>query len=219
MIETLRDALRAHPHAALARETMVVSTRPRAHLEPVLRGLLALPFQQQLAFGAECVARVLATGGCDLAVLRGVRGLAAQAELRTTSCHAYPEPDPSALGEGLGAAVDALWSAAFRGVVRDLARDLDARDDVACQVLAAADRAAQAMADVTAEHDWQAARLAAALRGEVPPPALDYDPRETFRVGERLRHPRFGDGRVVEVRAGQVVVELAGERKTLAHAR
>ncbi len=75
-------------------------------------------------------------------------------------------------------------------------------------------------------HDWQRARLADYLldRGTAPaeeaePPLPTYSPRFTFGEGDRLRHPRFGEGVVRQASARQMEVEFEDGLRTLAQGR
>lgn len=49
-----------------------------------------------------------------------------------------------------------------------------------------------------------------------PPHA--YSMHEKFAVGDRIEHPKFGSGVVVEVRASKIDVKFGRELKTLIHA-
>ena|SRR5262245_577751 len=49
-------------------------------------------------------------------------------------------------------------------------------------------------------------------------PAHTYSMHEKFVVGDRIEHPKFGSGVVVEVRAGKIDVKFGRELKTLIHA-
>ncbi|MCI0337263.1 MAG: hypothetical protein L0226_06785 [Acidobacteria bacterium] len=49
-------------------------------------------------------------------------------------------------------------------------------------------------------------------------PSRTYSMQERFAVGDRLEHPKFGLGVVVEVRAGKIDVKFGREVKTLIHA-
>jgi hypothetical protein len=40
---------------------------------------------------------------------------------------------------------------------------------------------------------------------------------ERFAVGDRLEHPKFGTGLVVEVRSGKIDVKFGKEMKVLVH--
>jgi hypothetical protein len=51
-------------------------------------------------------------------------------------------------------------------------------------------------------------------------PLVPYSPKTVFGVGDRLSHPRFGDGCVEEVkRAGKVVVIFKDGERVLIHAQ
>lgn len=74
-----------------------------------------------------------------------------------------------------------------------------------------------AVAKTKAKAKKAAARKAAPIK-EPPPGAdiVDYSPKETFNVGQWVRHPKFGIGLVVE--SGQhVALEFPEGRKMLAH--
>ena len=46
-------------------------------------------------------------------------------------------------------------------------------------------------------------------------PARPYSMQERFKTGERIEHPKFGTGLVVEERAGKIDVKFGRELKTL----
>jgi hypothetical protein len=46
-------------------------------------------------------------------------------------------------------------------------------------------------------------------------PARAYSMQERFKVGDRIEHPKFGTGLVVEERAGKIDVKFGRELKTL----
>ena len=46
-------------------------------------------------------------------------------------------------------------------------------------------------------------------------PARDYSMQTRFRVGDRINHPKFGSGLVVEERPGKIDVKFGRELKTL----
>ena len=48
-------------------------------------------------------------------------------------------------------------------------------------------------------------------------PAKDYSMRERFRVGDRITHPRFGVGLVIDERSGKIDVRFGKEVRTLVH--
>ena len=222
MLEDLQSALQGTNPRPLRREVMVVSTRAGELIKPMIRGLLSLPYQEQLQFGCDCVARCLEAEGHPLTPLRVARGIAAQVKLKVTSAHGYRRTQVDEL-TGHSAKATACLRQALLGVPRDLARDLTAREEVVFAIFEALDHAAEAAnsehgPDPVAEHAWQAARLAKALRGELPPPAVYYHPQESFYEGERIRHPVFGDGWVVEVRFKKVDVDFCGTQRTLIHA-
>ncbi len=49
-------------------------------------------------------------------------------------------------------------------------------------------------------------------------PLRAYSMQERFSVGDRVEHPKFGLGLVVEVRSGKIDVKFGREVKTLIHA-
>jgi hypothetical protein len=49
-------------------------------------------------------------------------------------------------------------------------------------------------------------------------PLRAYSMQERFVAGDRVDHPKFGVGVVVEVRAGKIDVKFGREMKTLIHA-
>lgn len=49
-------------------------------------------------------------------------------------------------------------------------------------------------------------------------PARAYSPREVYAAGDRVAHPTFGQGNVVEVRQGKIDVRFGREMRTLLHA-
>jgi DNA-directed RNA polymerase subunit RPC12/RpoP len=53
---------------------------------------------------------------------------------------------------------------------------------------------------------------------EASGPPRTYSMQERFAVGDRVEHPKFGSGLVVEVRAGKIDVKFGRETKTLVHA-
>ncbi|MGE0887399.1 MAG: hypothetical protein AB7P14_28080 [Blastocatellales bacterium] len=57
---------------------------------------------------------------------------------------------------------------------------------------------------------------AAVVESSGPPRA--YSMQERFAVGDRLEHPRFGVGLVVDVRSSKIDVKFGKELKTLIHA-
>lgn len=48
---------------------------------------------------------------------------------------------------------------------------------------------------------------------------VDYSPAKTYEAGDRIRHPKFGLGKVLEVRGPTIDVEFDGETKKLVHGR
>jgi hypothetical protein len=48
-------------------------------------------------------------------------------------------------------------------------------------------------------------------------PARDYSMQTRFKVGDRINHPKFGTGLVVEERSGKIDVKFGREVKTLIH--
>ena len=49
-------------------------------------------------------------------------------------------------------------------------------------------------------------------------PAREYSMQSRFSVGDRISHPRFGIGTVVEKRAGKIDVKFGREMRVLIHA-
>jgi hypothetical protein len=49
-------------------------------------------------------------------------------------------------------------------------------------------------------------------------PPRAYSPRETYAAGDQIAHPKFGEGDVVEARAGKIDVRFGREMRTLLHA-
>src|SRR5262249_14204515 len=49
-------------------------------------------------------------------------------------------------------------------------------------------------------------------------PLRAYSMQEKFSIGDRVEHPKFGLGLVVEVRSGKIDVKFGRELKTLIHA-
>lgn len=49
-------------------------------------------------------------------------------------------------------------------------------------------------------------------------PAKDYSMQSRFRVGDRIAHPKFGLGLVVEQRPGKIDVKFGRELRILVHA-
>ena len=49
-------------------------------------------------------------------------------------------------------------------------------------------------------------------------PARAYSPRDVYAAGDIIIHPKFGDGSVVEARAGKIDVRFGRETRTLLHA-
>ena len=48
-------------------------------------------------------------------------------------------------------------------------------------------------------------------------PARAYSMQTRFKVGERIEHPKFGTGLIVEERSGKIDVKFGRELKTLIH--
>ena len=48
-------------------------------------------------------------------------------------------------------------------------------------------------------------------------PARDYAIQSRFKVGDRINHPKFGSGLVIEERSGKIDVKFGRELKTLIH--
>lgn len=78
-------------------------------------------------------------------------------------------------------------------------------------------------AGLAAPAQWELLRrtLAAWALGEdvLGPEARPYAPAERWAEGERMAHPRFGEGRVVRVLGDKVEVDFGGEARTLVHGR
>ena len=49
-------------------------------------------------------------------------------------------------------------------------------------------------------------------------PPRPYSMQERFAIGDRLEHPKFGSGVVMDVRSGKIDVKFGREMKTLVHA-
>ncbi len=49
-------------------------------------------------------------------------------------------------------------------------------------------------------------------------PPRPYSMQERFAIGDRLEHPKFGSGIVMDVRSGKIDVKFGREMKTLVHA-
>jgi len=49
-------------------------------------------------------------------------------------------------------------------------------------------------------------------------PARDYSMQVRFRVGERISHPKFGLGTVIDERSGKIDVRFGKDVRTLIHA-
>ena len=49
-------------------------------------------------------------------------------------------------------------------------------------------------------------------------PARTYSPQEIYAAGDNITHPKFGQGNVVEARAGKIDVRFGRETRTLLHA-
>jgi hypothetical protein len=60
-------------------------------------------------------------------------------------------------------------------------------------------------------------RSAAPLPAETGP-ARGYSMQERFQVGDRIEHPKFGLGVVIEERLGKIDVRFGKEMRTLIHA-
>ena len=48
-------------------------------------------------------------------------------------------------------------------------------------------------------------------------PARDYSMQGRFRIGERIAHPKFGLGTVIDERSGKIDVRFGKEVRTLVH--
>ena len=49
-------------------------------------------------------------------------------------------------------------------------------------------------------------------------PARAYSPREIYAAGDKITHPKFGEGSVAEARQGKIDVRFGREMRTLLHA-
>lgn len=49
-------------------------------------------------------------------------------------------------------------------------------------------------------------------------PTRSYSPRDVYAAGERIAHPKFGEGSIVEARQGKIDVRFGREMRTLLHA-
>ncbi|MFN0120324.1 MAG: hypothetical protein ACKV2V_07465 [Blastocatellia bacterium] len=49
-------------------------------------------------------------------------------------------------------------------------------------------------------------------------PAKPYSMQDRYRVGDRIAHPKFGDGLVVDLRSGKIDVKFGREMRVLIHA-
>ena len=59
---------------------------------------------------------------------------------------------------------------------------------------------------------------AAPARDEARGPARPYSPKEKYAEGEWVEHPKFGQGRVSQARAGKIEVRFESESRLLVHA-
>jgi hypothetical protein len=57
-----------------------------------------------------------------------------------------------------------------------------------------------------------------ASRAPEPADVRPYSPRETYAAGDWIEHAKFGQGRVLEARAGKIDVRFGSESRTLLHA-
>lgn len=62
----------------------------------------------------------------------------------------------------------------------------------------------------------RSAEAKASTISDRPPRA--YSPREIYAAGDNITHPTFGQGSVVEARAGKIDVRFGRDRRTLLHA-
>lgn len=53
---------------------------------------------------------------------------------------------------------------------------------------------------------------------QVPTTLRPYSVQEVYATGDVIMHPKFGQGRVVEARAGKIVVKFGSDPRTLLHA-
>ncbi len=81
--------------------------------------------------------------------------------------------------------------------------------------------AEQAGLDAPAQWELLRRTLAAWALGEdvLGAEARPYAPAERYAEGERMTHPRFGEGRVLRVLGDKVEVDFGGEARTLVHGR
>ncbi len=56
------------------------------------------------------------------------------------------------------------------------------------------------------------------MRAASSKPARAYSPKEVYTAGERISHPKFGEGQVVEARTGKIDVRFGRDARTLLHA-
>jgi hypothetical protein len=73
-------------------------------------------------------------------------------------------------------------------------------------------------ATTTRSASGNARRTQAETRPVSLKPARPYSIRETFAPGDQILHPKFGQGEVVEARAGKIDVRFGRELRTLLHA-
>ncbi len=69
----------------------------------------------------------------------------------------------------------------------------------------------------TTRSTTRTSRKDAASSSDSSGPPRAYSMQERFAVGDRLEHPKFGSGLVVEVRSGKIDVKFGREMKTLIH--
>ncbi len=70
----------------------------------------------------------------------------------------------------------------------------------------------------TTRSSTRGAKKESVLVTEETGPLRAYSMQEKFSAGDRVDHPKFGVGVVVEVRAGKIDVKFGRELKTLIHA-
>jgi hypothetical protein len=76
----------------------------------------------------------------------------------------------------------------------------------------------QATATVKTRRTPGARSVEAKTRATADGPARAYSPQETFAAGDKISHPKFGEGTVVEARQGKIDVRFGREMRTLLHA-
>lgn len=65
----------------------------------------------------------------------------------------------------------------------------------------------------------RASRKPAEIARDVPTrPARPYSPKEVYTAGEWVEHPKFGEGKVSQARAGKIEVRFESGSRLLVHA-